>query len=712
MTNLLIEKSHVPTIELRPYQDEAANRVEMAHLRGVQRGLVVMATGLGKTVLFADLARREHERGGRTLVIAHRNELLEQAQQKIQAACPSLTVDIDQGSHHATRWSDVIIASIASIGRADSKRLDWFEPTKVVYDEAHHCFCAGTLVDGKPIESLREGDRVRSFNHQTNLAQESVVTRVWKSPATTLIRMSFAGGRKIVCTPDHPFFDGLRYVKATDLSCGVTENEIIRLDRVEILEPGSDGTFGGLCPDGHVYNLTVEPNNNYFVEGLLVHNCAADGAMNATRRFGCFSPGGPSYDGFTATPYRMDNKPLHGSEEAIFQEVLFNYPIKPAVTDGWLSDIRAYRARAGYSLDGIKTTGGDYNAGQLEARVNTDSENYTAFSHWADVASDRQTIVFCAGVQHAKDMAELYNSRGVRAASVDGAMHPDERKAIIGACKAGEIQVLTNCNVCTEGFDWPEVSSVLLLRPTKSWSLFVQMIGRGLRLADGKEDCVVIDIVGSGDDKSLASVPGVLGLPRGLSQDGCSMRDAITSLDDLPDWLKARIMDREFGLDNLDSVLQEVNLLAELDPPDEVIRCSSFAWLKVRDDRYTISCGTDRITGLRRDAVVFADALGQWTAQLFEYCHLNNATHCVIDQAVGNSLADALRRTDWLLQDQWPAVGAVVSVNAPWRKKTSKSERQLYWLRRFGLSNAEIEAMDAGQVSAFLDRKFAARRRR
>lgn len=467
-----------------------------------------------------------------------------------------------------------------------------------------------------------------------------------------------------------------------------------------------------MCQDGHVYNLTVETTNNYFVDGLLVHNCAAAGAMNATRRFGCFTPGGPMYLGFTATPYRMDNKPLHGSEEAIFEEVLFNYPIKPAVTDGWLSDIRAFRARAGYSLDGIKTTGGDYNAAQLESRVNTDTENYTAFSHWADVAGDRQTIVFCAGVQHAHDMADLYNSKGIKAASVDGAMPLDERKAIISACKAGEIQVLTNCNVCTEGFDWPDVSSVLLLRPTKSWSLFVQMIGRGLRLAEGKEDCVVIDIVGSGDDKSLASVPGILGLPRGLSQDGCSMREAITSLDDLPDWLKARIMDREFGLDNLDSVLQEVNLLAELDPPDEVIRCSSFAWLKVRDDRYTISCGTDRISGLRRDAVVFADALGKWTAQLFEFCHLTNVTHCVMDRAAGNSLSDALRSTDRLLQERWPAVGAVVSVNAPWRKRTTKSDKQLYWLRQFGLSNTEIDAMDAGQVSAFLDRKFAAKRRR
>ena len=125
-------------MQLRPYQSEALDAIDDALGKGVRRPLVVLPTGGGKTIVFAQLPKRHN---GKMLVLAHRQELLTQAQEKILWANPELTVEIEQGQNIADMKSDVIVASTATLGRANSKRLEKFHPHQfatIVIDEAHH----------------------------------------------------------------------------------------------------------------------------------------------------------------------------------------------------------------------------------------------------------------------------------------------------------------------------------------------------------------------------------------------------------------------------------------------------------------------------------------------------------------------------------------------------------------------------------------------
>jgi len=437
------------------------------------------------------------------------------------------------------------------------------------------------------------------------------------------------------------------------------------------------------------------------------HHAPADTYQVVYKRFGCHGENPPFHLGVTATAHRMDNRPLHGGE-AIYEAVLFEYGIKPMIVDGWLCDIRSYRCDASYSLRGVKITAGGVNQKAHDKKVNTDRNNKEAYYHWRAVASDRRTIVFCTSVAHAHAMADLFVGCGVTAEAVDGAMDKGLRAAVMARFKSGQTQVLTNCNVATEGFDCPEAACILLLRPTKSWSLFVQMIGRGLRISPGKQDCIVIDVDGAGDDKSLASVPSVLGLPHSAKQEGGSFKQLMIRVDELPEDMRARLGRKPFDLTSIDTVLAEVDLLRDLDPPAEVLRGSQWAWQVVADGWYSLWCGSDETKAKVRKATLRSDALGAWTLTLVEGD--DGPPPEVVHEGIEPD--KALCAADNAIRIAWPGLDGFLRRDAPWRNKTGcASEKQKFWLRKFGLTDAEIAQMTRSEVSTFLDRQFSKRRR-
>lgn len=105
----------------------------------------------------------------------------------------------------------------------------------------------------------------------------------------------------------------------------------------------------------------------------------------------------------------------------------------------------------------------------------------------------RKGIAFTCNVQHAIDLAESFNRKNVSASAIYGSMSDDEKNTIIDRFVCSEIQVLMNCALLTEGYDQPDIETVLMCRPTRSQSLYIQCIGRGTRLHPGKSDCLVLD---------------------------------------------------------------------------------------------------------------------------------------------------------------------------------------------------------------------------
>lgn len=200
--------------------------------------------------------------------------------------------------------------------------------------------------------------------------------------------------------------------------------------------------------------------------------------------------------GFTATPYRLDSGPLVGKPEdgCLFDAICYDIPVKKLLKDGYISPLTTEPVRTNYNLNNVATRAGDYVESQLQAAVNVDAKTHAAVGEILSLGANRKSwIVFTAGVDHAQSVADRLSSAGIETALVLGDTDKTERQDIIDRFKAGSLRCIVNVNVLTTGFDAPGVDLIAMMRPTKSVALYVQMAGRGMRKAPGKENCVVLD---------------------------------------------------------------------------------------------------------------------------------------------------------------------------------------------------------------------------
>lgn len=199
-------------VQLRPYQLDAVDAVESAWARGMHRPAVVLATGLGKTVVIADLATRARREGRRVILLAHQDKLLHQMAGAVQKADPCgehvgiVAADLDDPG------TDIVAATFQTI--KNPKRFDSVGHRDLVISD--ECFPAGTLIAGRPIESILPGHRVPAFDETTGTVTHGQVVRVFKSRPTALVRVVLASGRDLVCTPGHPLWSREGWIPAID----------------------------------------------------------------------------------------------------------------------------------------------------------------------------------------------------------------------------------------------------------------------------------------------------------------------------------------------------------------------------------------------------------------------------------------------------------------------------------------------------------------
>lgn len=194
--------------------------------------------------------------------------------------------------------------------------------------------------------------------------------------------------------------------------------------------------------------------------------------------------------GATATPTRLDGKALG---------ILYDTIIEPATTAELTPEHLVparYFSWPTPDLRNIGTTAGDYNRRDLDRVMNRPQLLGDIREHWLEHARTRRTVVFCTSVAAAAWLAERYRKIGVAAEDVDANTPTREREAVFRRFASGETQVLTNCFLAAYGFDLPVLDCVVLARPTKSLMLYLQMLGRGLRSAPQKRDCLVLDHAG------------------------------------------------------------------------------------------------------------------------------------------------------------------------------------------------------------------------
>jgi len=202
--------------------------------------------------------------------------------------------------------------------------------------------------------------------------------------------------------------------------------------------------------------------------------------------------------GCTATPYRLDSGRLDKGEGRFFDRIVYSYGIAEGVEDGFLSPLTSKGMKAEINVANVAKRGGEFISGALEAAADDAELIKGAVDEIMLHGKDRRSwLLFCSGVDHAHHVCAEIQSRGIRAETVTGDTPKAERDAILSGFKAGHIRAVCNMSVLTTGFDAPNVDLIAMLRPTLSTGLYVQMLGRGTRLAPGKGNCLVLDFSGN-----------------------------------------------------------------------------------------------------------------------------------------------------------------------------------------------------------------------
>lgn len=202
--------------------------------------------------------------------------------------------------------------------------------------------------------------------------------------------------------------------------------------------------------------------------------------------------------GYSASPYRLGHGMIHEGNDVIFDDLIEPVSIEQLVADGYLSTLRSKHTNLTYLTTGVKKSGGEFVAGELERVLDTSDNNQAVVAETIERAHDRKSwLIFCSGVKHSEHIAQLLNENNISAACVTGDTPSAERDRIIRDFQSGKIRALTNVNVLTTGFDYPSIDCLVFLRPTMSPGLYYQMAGRGLRIAPNKSDCLVLDFAGN-----------------------------------------------------------------------------------------------------------------------------------------------------------------------------------------------------------------------
>ncbi|HEX3418202.1 MAG TPA: DEAD/DEAH box helicase [Stellaceae bacterium] len=211
--------------------------------------------------------------------------------------------------------------------------------------------------------------------------------------------------------------------------------------------------------------------------------------------------------GVTATPERLDGRGLRD----VFDEMIVGTGVHDLISIGHLVPAVTYAAPVP-DLSGVKIRGGDYAADDLSRIMMSGSITGDAVEQYSKLCPGRPALAYCCSIEHSQTVAQRFVDAGWRAAHVDGDTPALVRTNAVAALGRRELDVVTNCYLFTEGVDVPVLGAVLMLRPTKSVTLYLQMVGRALRPAPGKQKAYILDHVGNSHRHGLCDEPRIWSL--------------------------------------------------------------------------------------------------------------------------------------------------------------------------------------------------------
>lgn len=193
--------------------------------------------------------------------------------------------------------------------------------------------------------------------------------------------------------------------------------------------------------------------------------------------------------GLTATPIRTDGRGLG----QLFQTLVQASTPAELTERGYLVPARVFTTPMTPDFSKVKQKKGDFDQGEVERLVDKPKLIGDIYGHWKKLAGDRQTVIFAASCRHALHIKDDFLAKGARIEYLDGDTPERDRDAVLARLQRRDTQIVVNVGILTEGWDNPAISCVILARPTKSLTLYLQMAGRALRTDDGKVDCIILD---------------------------------------------------------------------------------------------------------------------------------------------------------------------------------------------------------------------------
>ena len=428
------------TLELRPHQSEALDHLS---LDPYGRDLIHVPTGGGKTIIFMQMVHDLLAAGKRSLIIVHREHLIQQVIDRFKEFYPDDRLGIVRGADRA--WdAPIVVASIMTAVNDVATMPRDFE--LVVTDECHRSIAPSYFAIYQALGLINS----ELFDELMSQAvQESIATQ----KADEIMRKAKGIIAELQVEKGDPLYQKFMNAATAEARPLLAANQMAR----------------------HQQNAVIALSD------------AVEGIEADTRP--------RKHVGFTATPQRTDKLGLG----TIFSGVAYQCHIGDLVEQKLLCELDVLPAPF-EGADGKKVR-----RSPLRAMLRDGLADQKAVDLWLEHAAESQsTIAFCMSIEHAEHLAETFQDNGIDAEPVHSKMPHEARLQNEARFRNKELPVLTNVNVFIEGFDVPRLDCIVMMRDTDSATLIPQAIGRGTRMAEGKTSCTVLDIGATIDIGELA----------------------------------------------------------------------------------------------------------------------------------------------------------------------------------------------------------------
>jgi ATP-dependent helicase IRC3 len=343
------------------------------------------------------------------------------------------------------------------------------------------------------------------------------------------------------------------------------------------------------------------------------HHAAAKSYQTIFNHFGLFEPNCPiKLWGCSATLHRHDGVSLTPT----FEDVIYEVKVSELM-ETYLCRLNVFSVHTKVNLDGIQTTGGDFNQKQLALACNQRTRNAAVVKAYLEKQKElgfKSTLIFAVDVDHVNSLVRAFEANSIHAKGLTGRTDPQERDTILTQFRSGKLAVVINCAVLTEGTDIPCIDSIFLARPTKSRTLLQQMLGRGMRISPEKEKCHVFDLVDTFTKRTnLCSVPTLLGLDPYFQMNGDDFGELISLVKSTPNRLQSvktmnDLNEAHESIESIDNVqvifkkfIDPFSISMQLEDSNMLSRLTKYAWVRVAENRFILSFGQNEYLDLLKN---------------------------------------------------------------------------------------------------------------